>query len=111
MVIAEAQRGNPAIAARRLALCAGLGVLEVTGTAVEVGKEILRQTGLPTLAENDALHIAVAACGGVDFLLTWNLKHIAGAAHQPRIQSACKARRVRKPVICTPPQLMEMGHA
>lgn len=35
----------------------------------------------------DALHVAVAAVNGVDYLPTWNHKHIANAAHRQRIEA------------------------
>ena len=53
-------------------------------------------------------HIAVAAANGVDYLLTWNCKHIANPAMRPRIEQICRDREFEPPVICTPQELLEI---
>ena len=55
----------------------------------------------------DALHIAVAVCGGVDYLLTWNFKHLANAAMRKGIERICQANGYEPCIICTPEELME----
>lgn len=61
---------------------------------------------MPPKAEIDALHIAVAAVNGIDYLLTWNCAHIANAVMRPRIEQACRENGFEPPVICTPPELL-----
>jgi len=56
-------------------------------------------------AAEDALHIAVAAVHGVDFLLTWNCKHIANATMRSAIERARREAGYEPPVICTPEEL------
>ena len=68
-----------------------------------------KQRSLPTKARADALHIAVAAVNGMDFLLTWNCTHIANAALRPRIEEICRAAGFEPPVICTPLELLARG--
>jgi len=58
-------------------------------------------------AKTDALHIAVATVHGIDYLLTWNCKHIANAVMRPKIEAICRAFGYEPPVICTPLELME----
>jgi hypothetical protein len=65
------------------------------------------QGGLPTQAKLDALHISTAAFHGVDYLLTWNCKHIANAEKLPHIEAICRAQGYEPPRIYTPLQLME----
>ena len=60
---------------------------------------------VPRQAAKDALHIAVAAVHGVDFLLTWNCKHIANATMRSAIERACREAGYEPPVICTPEEL------
>jgi len=55
----------------------------------------------------DALQIAIAAISGMDYLLTWNCRHIANTAYQPRIGSICRSLGDEPPVICTPEALLE----
>src|SRR5436190_21694836 len=61
---------------------------------------------LPCKAAADAAHIAVAAYHRIDFLLTWNLAHIANAERRPRIEAVCRASRYSAPILCTPDELM-----
>ena len=49
---------------------------------------------------------AAATVHGMDYLLTWNLRHIANAEQRPLIERACRSAGYRPPVICTPDELM-----
>jgi hypothetical protein len=57
---------------------------------------------LPKKAVIDAFHIAVASTHGMDYLLSWNCRHIANAAMRSRIESTCRSYGVEPPTICTP---------
>ena len=61
--------------------------------------------GLPMKARVDALHVAMAAVHGMDYLLTWNCTHIANAVLRGRIEGLCRAAGFEPPVICTPLEL------
>ena len=65
---------------------------------------------MPSQALDDAMHIAVAAIHGVDYLLTWNYRHLDNAERKPLVRSVCAAAGHECPEICTPQELMgEMG--
>ncbi len=55
----------------------------------------------------DALHIAIAAVNGMDYLLTWNCTHIANAATRHKIEAICRKSGYEPVVLCTPEELME----
>ena len=74
------------------------------GTLVQ---SLLRPGALPKSARVDAVHVAIAAIHGVDYLLTWNLRHLANAALRGKIDEACRAAGLVPPIICTPEELME----
>jgi len=57
-------------------------------------------------ARTDAAHIAIAAVHGMDFLVTWNCRHIANAEKEPHIREVCARHGWRCPEICTPEQLL-----
>ena len=67
-------------AQRREELLVDLPFLDVIFEAERLARELLRQTPLPPAAAPDALHIALAACHGMDYLLTWNCKHLGTAS-------------------------------
>jgi hypothetical protein len=105
LVIDEASGGDAAAAARRLEVLEGIALLEFGDDANAISKLLVRELSLPSRAESDAVHIALAVVNGLDYLLTWNCTHIANAALRPRIEMACRAFGYRMPVICTPEEL------
>jgi hypothetical protein len=105
-VLTEARRGDPAAAARRIHAAGGMDVLSATNQAQALATELLRAAALPKKAAIDAVHVALAAVHGMDFLLTWNCTHIANAIMRPKIEAVCQANGFRPPVICTPEELM-----
>jgi hypothetical protein len=91
---------------KRLAVLATLKALDVTPEAGALAQAILASGVLPPHAARDALHVAVSAVHGVEYLLTWNCKHLANAQIMRRIESVCQAHALRMPIICTPEELM-----
>jgi predicted nucleic acid-binding protein len=106
LVLAEVAAGDPEVAERRIEILAGLPSLTVTKEATDLGRFLVQSVGLPAKARADALHIALAACHGIEYLLTWNSTHIANAELRPRVEAACRRRGYEPPVLCTPDELM-----
>jgi hypothetical protein len=61
---------------------------------------------IPSRAETDAAHVATAAVHGMDFLLTWNCRHIANATIVEKLRDICDREGFPAPVICIPHELM-----
>ncbi|MBD2297259.1 MULTISPECIES: PIN domain-containing protein [unclassified Nostoc] len=102
----EAARGDAAIAAQRLNLLQSLPFLDLTEETRELAQEFLQQSNLPPKASNDALHIALATVYGLDYLLTWNCKHMANAQIQKKLSQISSELGYELPIICTPYELM-----
>jgi hypothetical protein len=85
----------------------GLRLAGVTPDALEFAAALIEGAGVPKKANEDALHIAIAAANGLDYLLTWNCTHIANAVTIPRVYSICRAHGFEPPLIYTPQELME----
>ena len=83
-----------------------LPLLDTTDEVTVLVAALVRGVPLPPRAGADALHIAVAACHGMDFLLTWNCAHIANAELRPLVERVCRERGYVAPVLCTPDELM-----
>jgi predicted nucleic acid-binding protein len=107
LVVDEAARGDKVAADYRLAALDGIAELPLTDAAVDLAQRLTREHALPAKAQVDALHIAVAAVHRVDYLLTWNCRHIANAARREDIERACELAGFRAPIICTPEELSE----
>ena len=106
VTVGEAGRGNPQAAARRLEALGSVPILPLTEVVVELAVALLSSSAMPENAQADALHIAVSAVHGVDYLLTWNFRHLANAETRPAIRSVCAAHGCTGPEICTPRELM-----
>jgi predicted nucleic acid-binding protein len=106
VVVLEASAGDESAAQRRNEILRELHSLAVSDDAVELSEHLVIAAGLPAGAKVDALHIAVAACNGIDYLLTWNSTHIANAQIRPRVERACRDRGFEPPILCTPDELM-----
>jgi hypothetical protein len=106
-VLDEAAKGGAEAAARRLVVLEDIPLLEVTEEATALAAKILSGGGLPSQARVDALHVAVATVHGMDYLLSWNCKHIANATLRSRIEGVCRLAGFEPPVICTPLKLAE----
>lgn len=106
-VLSEARAGDPSAAERRLACVSGLPILTITNDAVDLAGRFLDAGALPRKAFVDALHVAVAAVHGMDFLVTWNCSHIANAQIRAKLEGLCHLHNLQPPTICTPEQLQE----
>ena len=111
LVISEAGTGDEDAARARLELLATIPLLDATAEAVELTRTLLDLGAVPRKAADDAAHIAIAATNGVDYLVTWNFRHIANASMRSRIEDVCRQSGHKPPVICTPNELMESDHA
>jgi predicted nucleic acid-binding protein len=106
VTVEEAGRGNPEAATRRLEALSGIPILPITEAVVALSKALLQGRALPVKALDDSLHIAVSAVHGVDYLLTWNFRHLDNAETKPIIRSVCAIHGYISPEICTPQELM-----
>ncbi len=109
-VLDECSGGDPAMAGKRLGLLSDLIVLEIPDGATQLAKWLIKDGPLPAKAETDALHISIAAANAMDYLVTWNMKHIANAAMKREIDQKCREAGFEPPVICTPEELLGEDH-
>ncbi len=105
-VLDEAERGDAEAARLRVAALAGCRVLAATEEAQLLTKRILATGLIPPRAATDAAHIALAAAHRIDFLLTWNCRHIHNAVIERQLAGVCQAMGFSLPVLCTPRELM-----
>ena len=105
-VLGEAGQGDPVAARLRLEAIATLPVLAATEAVEELTRVILTTGLIPPRATRDAAHIAFACVHEMDFLLTWNCRHIHNALISRRLSEVCSAQGFTLPVVCTPRELM-----
>ena len=106
LVFAEASDGHPEAAARRLEALQGIAELVIDEEIQVFSEKLIAKGGIPEVAKADALHVAVASVHGMDYLLTWNCRHIDNATRKPIIRAICAASGYSYPEICTPMELL-----
>jgi len=109
-VLKEISGGDAEAAERRLVAIKGVSLLEMTEEVFSLADALMKAGALPEKACEDAVHIAVAAVCEIDFLLTWNCRHIDNAATKPIIRSVCAEQGYACPEICTPEELRGESH-
>jgi predicted nucleic acid-binding protein len=106
VVLDEVARGDPEIAANRLKILNGVPLVELNQAVQSLATQFLSRSNLPPKASDDAVHIAAATVHGMDYLLTWNCKHIANAQIQRKLEEVSFDFGYQLPVICTPYELL-----
>ncbi len=81
-------------------------MLAVTEDMVSMAEDLIVSRIVPKKAFEDALHIAISTLHRVDFLLTWNCRHIANPIIQEKIAAYLEQRGLFLPLICTPEELL-----
>ncbi len=106
-VLIEAEKGSPEAAKRRLALLDEIYILDITNASLELADKLVAPNLLPQNAAEDALHIAICSIHGLDYLLTWNCKHLANGVIRRQVHHFHAKEGYNSPEICTPFELME----
>lgn len=110
VVIDEAKYGHPEAAEKRLTSLAGINLLDVTDEAIEFADRLIQNHAIPQKAATDALHISIACVSGINYLVTWNCKHIANAERYEAVNRICIENGYVAPIICTPEELLGEYH-
>jgi hypothetical protein len=105
-VLTEIAAGDPSAAAKRLDATKDLTVLPVSTDVLILAQKIMAAARLPPNAETDALHISIAAVHRMDYLLTWNCRHIDNVDIRDIFVGVCLAQNLKCPKICSPEDLL-----
>jgi len=107
IVLREIRQGNESMAEMREQVLKEIPLLDPTQEAEAIAESLLTKV-IPSNAAADATHIAIAAAHSIDFLLTWNCKHINNPHTIRRIEQCCLNLGYRCPVIATPSELLSI---
>ncbi|MGZ8218205.1 type II toxin-antitoxin system VapC family toxin [Methylomagnum sp.] len=106
LVLLECSKGDAEAAQQRLEITEGIPRLEIGNTVRDVARDLVQRGFIPAKVAEDALHIAIAAAHGIDFILTWNFKHIVNPIIQAHIAECLLQWNLTIPFICTPEELL-----
>ena len=107
IVHAEIQRGDPTAAQQRLETVSVLRILDTFPEADILAQRLLNAGAVPRNSLTDAQHIAIATVHGVEYLVSWNHKHIVNENKREHINQVCQEAGFQPITICTPIELME----
>lgn len=107
-VLEEASRGDSDQAEKRVSMLAPFPSLNASAVVDRLAKLYFEGMGLPEKAKLDAFHLATAVAYEMDYLLSWNCKHLASGRTQRILQRMNSGIGLPVPVLCTPEELMEI---
>jgi len=105
LVLAECSRGDKNAVKVRLNLARSIPVLEINDDCIELAEMFFTKASLPEKARDDVLHVAIATHYKMDFLLTWNCRHLANAHFIRKLQKISLEEGLVIPTICTPQEI------
>ena len=108
LVAQECRVGDEQAARDRFEVLDGLRLLPITSDAEQLADYLIQRHAVPRYEPEDALQIALAAIHRIQYLVTWNCRHIANAATRGAIERVCRDAGYEPPVICTPEELLEV---
>lgn len=106
LVIQEAGAGDDTAAQRRLDVLQGIPLLQVNEPVIALAEALTKDGPLPKSAADDAFHLALAAVHAMDYLLTWNCRHLANAELTQAMNAVIRSHQCGPPHVCTPEELM-----
>jgi len=107
LVAQEAGAGDDQAVRERLEILGTITLVEASEDALALARQLVVSGPMPQKAAEDALHIAIATTNGIEYLVTWNCRHIANATMRGQIQAVCRSAGYEPPIICTPEELLE----
>ena len=107
-VISELSQGDKFASSKRISMLHDLNFLEHTKDVESLSVAYYKLLGIPEKSRIDAFHLAIAVYYEIDFLLSWNCKHIANAIVSQKIRKYNMEQSLFVPILCTPQEMLEV---
>ena len=105
-VIDELQAGTFPSQDQALALLADIRLVPVEPAIIEIVETYIQRMVMPRDPTGDALHLALASYHKCDFLLPWNVQHLANANKFAHIRRVNALLGLFTPALVTPLELL-----
>ena len=99
--VTECRKGDPTAAQRRLDSIIGIPLLQITDAIESLSNSYMKLLSIPKDSMVDTLHLAICVVNQIDYLLTWNCKHL-GPFTMQRVQTYNNKHRLFVPILVTP---------
>ncbi|MFA6716138.1 MAG: type II toxin-antitoxin system VapC family toxin [Victivallales bacterium] len=106
LVIREISQGSKRKAASRVQIIEGFNVIDISNEAENLADLLITRKGIPREFPEDALHIALAAVAKVDFIVTWNFKHINNPFTKNKVKEIIEGAGYICPILTSPEELL-----
>lgn len=107
VVIEEISAGNPVFSKKRLESLSEIPILAYNTRIEAIASKYMKHFALPGKLLRDVFHIAYCVHYEIDFLLTWNCKHLANAHIKLELARLNSRLGFKTPEICTPEELLD----
>ena len=84
----------------------GFSILEIDEYVEELASEYVKYGAVPESYPEDAYHIAVAVLNEMDYLLSWNFRHIVRKRTKDVVRMINTLRNLKQVEIITPGELL-----
>ena len=111
LVVEEISAGDASAAEERLRVIADIPSVTIAADAESLASAVLAANAVPANSARDALHVAIAATQGIDYLITWNFRHINNASTRTMVVNVVSEFGLVCPVLCSPEELMGEDNA
>lgn len=107
IVHGEVERGDSREAQRRTTMLDSLRELRLSPEAAVLAHKLIDAGAVPLQFLPDAQHIAIAVVHSIEYLVSWNYKHIVNETKRQHINDVCLATGYQPITLCTPEELIE----
>ena len=104
----EISGGDEEAAKKRIEAVKDLPVLEINDEIQKLAEKYFVALEIPEKARLDAAHLAVAVWHEMDYLLSWNCRHIVSGRVKKFLGEINTTLNIKTPILCTPEELMEV---
>jgi hypothetical protein len=82
-------------------------LLDLSDEVLGFAEVLVNESVMPGPVRGDAIHVAACCVHGVDYLLSWNVRHLANPNKVKHLQVVCMRSGLIAPRIFTPESLWE----
>jgi hypothetical protein len=105
-VLDEISVGDVEAVSRRIAVLRDTQVLPIDPAIAGLADEYNQLLGLPPKAYNDGVHLAYGTVFEMDYVVTWNMRHMANSKTMRVLTEFNVSRGLHVPLIVTPEYLL-----
>ena len=106
IVVDEASEGSHNQSEARLIALKNFKILKRNEKVLKLTEMLLSGNAIPEKYPEDAMHIAIAAVYEIDYIVTWNFKHINNPFMKKKIRKIIGLAGYSCPVLCSPEELI-----